>query len=237
MAVFRFCESDAIVYRNEFILEQSKNRRVLHCGFTDSLYAMERIQRSQWLHALLDKSACDLWGVDVNEEGIEAARSFGFSQVVFGDIQNFETILPDHVFDLILAPDVIEHLANPGCFLSGAINRLRLQGEGRILLTTPNAKRLAEIPLWLAGLEISHSEHLVSFSPNTLRSLVEHCGGKVSGCYLYPCHTGKVRFSIGADNMTESILRFIARSSIMRRICRIIPALASGFALIVEARG
>jgi hypothetical protein len=60
-----------------------------------------------WDFAYLKTIARSLVGIDINEELISVARDDGYP-VIYGDAENFVGS-----YDLIYAPDLIEHLGNP----------------------------------------------------------------------------------------------------------------------------
>jgi SAM-dependent methyltransferase len=84
------------------------------------------------LHALLKERSKVLVGIDIDEQGLGVLRDQGW------DVRcmNAEAISLPPIFDCVVAGELIEHLSNPGKFLSSATSCIR--PGGRFILTTPN---------------------------------------------------------------------------------------------------
>ncbi len=80
-------------------------------------------------------------GIDIEEITNENKKLFNISlpdfssEIVTGDIETYSF---NKEFDVIVAGDVIEHVQNQGLFLSNI--RKHLTKEGKLIITTPNAK-------------------------------------------------------------------------------------------------
>ena len=106
------------------------------------------------------------------------------------DLDDVSLDLPDTVFntvggsepDIIVCGEVLEHLSNPGWFLT----RLRRQYPGvPVLVTVPNAFSEAAIK-WLAkGKENVNIDHVAWYSPHTLRVLLQRAGYTTGDLYYY----------------------------------------------------
>jgi SAM-dependent methyltransferase len=77
-------------------------------------------------------------------------------------------------FDLIVMWDVLEHLPDPLAGLRKA--RELLAPEGRLVLETQNVEALAARALGRRWTHFKHDEHLVHFSPATLKRALEISG-------------------------------------------------------------
>ncbi len=77
-------------------------------------------------------------------------------------------------FDLIVMWDVLEHLPDPLCALRKA--RELLTPSGRLVLETQNVEAFAARMLGKRWTHFKHDEHLVHFSPATLRKALELSG-------------------------------------------------------------
>jgi hypothetical protein len=157
-----------VATREQTILDLCRNKKVLHLGCADhSKLIKQKLKDGRYLHKLLDSVCEQLVGLDVNSEALDVMRGFGFANVMTP--AEF-----DHSaeFDILLIPDVIEHLANVGDFLS----HLRMYKVKHIVITTPNCYRLMN-RLQFNG-ELVNTDHRYWFSPYTLaKSLFE--GGLV----------------------------------------------------------
>ena len=100
--------------------------------------------------------------------------------------------LPDESFDFILCHDLIEHINEPGRFLS-EICRI-LKPGGRIQIITPNGRQDLAFPRRAhgAGTPVTMLlNHIIFFAPATLRFALSHAGLSVRKLYCYD-----VRYSL-----------------------------------------
>jgi 2-polyprenyl-3-methyl-5-hydroxy-6-metoxy-1,4-benzoquinol methylase len=156
------------VDRIEALVAAAAGRRVVHVGFVDEL--MEAKQAGGvWLHGRLAGVASSLVGLDLDEAGVESARAQGYEAYAV-DGQSAEAVralgLPRA--DVVIAGELIEHLDAPGPFLR-AMHEL----ADELVLTTPNAYRVANFLVPLTGREAVHPHHTSWHSPQTLRRLLE----------------------------------------------------------------
>lgn len=152
------------VDRIAFILKQVTGKRVLEFGATGVL------------HQEIVKVASYYLGVDREASG---------SHVVGFDLDDVtKTALPqDAVFpEIIVCGEVLEHLSNPGWFLT----RLKQQYRSvPVIITVPNAFATAG-KQWLAkGYENVNRDHVAWYSPKTLSVLLERAGYTVGELFYY----------------------------------------------------
>ncbi len=146
------------------ILELADGRDVLDVGCIGG--SGERIEDSS--HFRLEKRARSCLGIDTQTSEIERWRAAGHEVVV----ANAETFQLGRRFDMIIAADLIEHLANPGLFLQAA--RKHLNPSGQLCIVTPNALSLNNALKSLAGVKVRvNPEHTCWFDRATLRQLLE----------------------------------------------------------------
>jgi hypothetical protein len=84
---------------------------------------------------------------------------------------------------VVLAADIIEHLANPGLFLKELHDFVNENTE--IIITTPNALSLKTLFFPLAKVEVVHPDHNFYYSPITLSNFLYKFGFEVKEIYLY----------------------------------------------------
>lgn len=178
------------VDRNAFLLERARGKKVLHLGCADEHVVNMKLSKGVHLHAQLKSVASELWGVDLSAEGISQLREAGYDNLIRGDVERLDEIdgLPHQHFDVIIAGEIIEHLLNPGLFLTSC-RRVCSAGTA-LILTTPNAL-VYSLPIFaLLGREAIHPDHTLMWSPTTMKSLVERCGFAVDEFLVYggtPC--------------------------------------------------
>lgn len=162
--------------KDQFILENARGKRVLDVGCVN--HNLEATRLPDWRHAQLKQVASALTGLDYEKDVVDQLNQEGWD-VVAADAQAFD--IRDRYpegFDLIIASEVIEHLVNPGGFLTCAARHLA--PGGRILITTPNAYGFGfflEVLVW--GEEHVNDDHTLTFSRKNMIWLMKRCGLKV----------------------------------------------------------
>lgn len=165
-----------LVQRSDVILEACKGRKVLHLGCTNYPYTQEAIDNDMLLHFEMEKVADELYGLDFDQAGIDILASHGSKNLLQGDLEKLEQLDLERTFDVIIAGEMIEHLNNPGLFLTG-IQRFMAPGS-KLILTTINA--YCAMRFFYYGLrgkrgrvELVHPDHVAYYSYFTLKLLVE----------------------------------------------------------------
>ena len=175
------------VIREEYLLEISKGKNVLHVGFLDSPFSEERIHSGDLLHLKLRDVANQLYGIDTDRVSLDRYRRLtGDHENSVGDIQNgMQDGMSGNAYDLVLAPEILEHLGNPAGALAN-LKRLCVTGGGaKLCVTVPNAYYTGSFLRAMDGDEIVHPEHYYYFSPATLRKLLRDTGFAVLEMALY----------------------------------------------------
>lgn len=131
---------------------------------------------SDWLHGWLDDVAASAVGIDVDAAAVTAAQRFGYD-VREADAQDFAL---GETFDVVAAPNVIEHVSNPGQLVACAREHLRPGGE--LLITTDRIT----IPWWTlqalrnGGCPGTCHEHVCAFTRDHLERLCDRQGMAVT---------------------------------------------------------
>ena len=154
--------------RGDLLTQWVAGRRVLHVGFADHVPLIaSRVADGSWLHARLSRSAAACHGIDINPLAVSTARSLGFDNVHELDI--FALDAPARLaawqIDLVLVPDVIEHVSDPAAFLRRLAQCLT---QAEFVVTVPNGLALRNALHTLAGVERINTDHRFWFSPFTL---------------------------------------------------------------------
>jgi cyclopropane fatty-acyl-phospholipid synthase-like methyltransferase len=185
------------VQRVDLIKQMCSGKRVLHLGCTNYPYTDDAIEGELLLHFDLEKVASEVWGIDADREGIEILERHGSKNIVQGDLEHLEDCDLDGTFDVIVAGEVIEHINNPGLFLTG-IKRF-MTGDTQLILTTVNAYCAMRFFYYGArgrrGLaEPVHPDHIAYYSYSTLKLLVERHGFEMTNFYFYDLGNEHRRF-------------------------------------------
>src|SRR5437016_4526418 len=157
------------------ILELAEGKDVLDCGcvgarLEDAPFEYDG-NTSASGNIQIAKVARSCLGVDIWGEEVEKRRQVGLNVVT----ANVETMRLGKTFDLIVAGDLIEHLANPGEFLSRAFAHLRDQGY--LCIVTPNAFSVNTVLKSLLGIGTQvNAEHTCWYDPTTLGQLLKRYG-------------------------------------------------------------
>lgn len=153
------------------------NKDVLDCGCVGAeIQSLSEYERSS--HAIHQKYAGYILGVDVWREEIEKRKSMGINV----QYANVETMELNRTFDAIIAGDLIEHLANPGLFLEKANKHLKM--GGLLYICTPNPCSLNNLSRATLGARINvHPEHCSWYDFNTLKHLLSRYGFNIKEMY------------------------------------------------------
>lgn len=127
--------------------------------------------------------ADSLWGLDSSQEGIQILDQIGFDHLIHGNAEEMDSDLRRHKFEIILAGEIIEHVANPGKFLNSITAVMSEKTE--LILTTPNAFSFKGFVHSLMRREKVHEDHNYYFSYRTLKHLFGKVGLKCQEIYYY----------------------------------------------------
>lgn len=164
-----------LVQRVEFIKKICAGKKVLHLGCTNYPYTKESLDNNILLHLELEKVAAQLYGFDFDQKGIDVLEAAGVKNLYRADLEKLEDAALDETFDVIIAGEIIEHLSNPGLFLSG-IQRF-MNEETKIVITTINAYSAFRFLIYgLRGKggasEPVHPDHVAYYSYKTLSLVI-----------------------------------------------------------------
>lgn len=220
--------------RNQTVLRLCTGKTVLHLGFVDEGLLKDRLQQRTWLHEQLSRVAARLVGIDISVQGVNHARELGYQDCYVGDVEKLSDVpFPRLNYDVILVPDIIEHLSNPGLFL----NELRpvTKSDTTVLFTTPNALSIKTLFFPLSGTEVVHPDHNFYYSPTTLTTLLRKHGFAIEEMTLYSgVWTPNLRNSRSLrDAVLKSIftpIDFVLRYSLVR----LFPYFSEGIGILAR---
>jgi len=154
-----------VVDRSAFILERVTGKRVLEFGATGPM------------HDAVVEVAASVFGVD--RENGDRVQGFDLDNTEYARLPmmrqpeqgtNLDEIVTP---EIILCGEVIEHLSNPGWFLT----RLKKQYPGvPVLISVPNAFTKVGSAHLAKGLENVNVDHVAWYSPRTLKTLLNRAG-------------------------------------------------------------
>lgn len=109
-------------------------------------------------------------GVDVDREALARATERLGIETIWADAED-DLPLPDESFDVVVAGELLEHLADPARTVASV--RRVLKPGGRFVGSVPNAFRLKARILFAAGRPPDGDPtHLQLFDPRSLRALL-----------------------------------------------------------------
>ena len=221
------------VERDEFLLQVSSSKKVLHLGCVDSGMLDDRLSAGNLLHSRLDVVSKELWGLDVDAQGVRRLQSEGFGHVYAGSVENPPLEIPRCYFDVIIAGEIIEHVRNAGSLLDSVAQLIA--PDGVVVITTPNALRFYNPLPAVFGLELTHPDHLSWYSPHTLRRTVELSTLRVESLYVY-CQTPQAKCN-GRMGRLQSSARHLANfaaPAVHGVLVRLFPYLSDGLVLVAR---
>ena len=167
-------------YKHDYLLHACTGKKVLHIGATDYPYHEERAKKGILLHQKLNKVA-NVTGLDISKDAIKTLKENGINNIFYGDIvkNKYDKHIISQKFDIIIFPDVIEHLSKPGCALENLKQFCR--NETRIIITAPNVWSITELKNHFRKNENVHPDHCFWTSTTTLKKLCEFSGYSVKG--------------------------------------------------------
>lgn len=162
------------IFQNKAALVASLVRpedRALDIGFWGQGVSAKN---ANWPHRLLLERAREVWGIDLEYDDAALPQDARFYRRA--SAESFD--LGGEKFDLIFAGDLIEHLPNPGLFLSAAA--AHLAPGGRLIVTTPSAFNLFNLLEKISKREPTvNPDHTCYFNEKTLRQLFAKCGWRI----------------------------------------------------------
>jgi 2-polyprenyl-3-methyl-5-hydroxy-6-metoxy-1,4-benzoquinol methylase len=154
---------------------QSQNLKVLEigAGYGETLFYLKQ-----------NKIAAEVVGVDLFEDKNNKQNYKPLDNFIFGNIEEIDLPQYENYFDLILLPDVLEHLFEPKMVL----NKIKeyLNANGKIIVSMPNFRHYsALIKIFIKG-DFRYEEsgifdytHLRFYCRKNIQELLETTGYKV----------------------------------------------------------
>lgn len=169
-------------YRDHYIIQHCKKKRVLHVGCTDYPFFKTSFAAGDLLHEKVNKVASKVIGIDIASDDIAQMVTHGYD-VREIDAQKMHQYKWDEKFDVILLADVLEHIPNPGLVISAA--KHLLSPQGKILVTVPNAFGIVRYIKSIFRYEQVHPDHIAYYSSGVLETLAANMELKVQQSNWY----------------------------------------------------
>jgi 2-polyprenyl-3-methyl-5-hydroxy-6-metoxy-1,4-benzoquinol methylase len=170
--------SEIVSDRFDYLAKIVKGKRVVHIGCTDYPFTIEKYEANALLHQEIMENASDVLGVDLDEDGINfLKRNNPDWKLISLDLTQKNNCELFKGYDLVLFPEVIEHLSNPGGILDSIVSNMDSGSE--LVITTPNAFSWRAFLRALFGKETLHKDHLAIYSFSTIRQLLGFHGLEV----------------------------------------------------------
>jgi len=161
------------MYREKVIKKLIDNKDVLDIGSTGQTDTY-----SLW--SFYDEcNPKTLTGIDIEELTNENKLRFNLAKInldkriIVGDMETYDF---NETFDVIIAGDIIEHVSNQGLFLNNIKKHLR--NNGKLIITTPNAK-------WLTVFLKTNPTHTLWHDKNTLNRILSSNGFMIDKFFYY----------------------------------------------------
>ena len=168
------------VDRVEYIRRQCAGKTVLDLGALDeTAYSLKR-GKGTWVHEEIAEVATCVVGIDSSAAIPDSGLRTGPRSTIYrGDVCDLQGFLAQHPVpvEVVVAGELIEHVANPLAFLRSIRNPGVLHGR-TLIVTTPNATALHNCLVALASRESAHPDHLCILSYKTLNTLLLRSGFK-----------------------------------------------------------
>lgn len=141
---------------------------ILHIGC--ARHNEKRRNRANLHDYIIDHTDAEVHGIDILESEIITMQKEGYN-VSVGDAEKLDI---NSTYDVIVAGEVIEHLANPGMFLDSV--QSVMTDESIVILTTPNPDGFYYWRKTLTG-DMNNETHTCWIDPYNLKQLVSITDG------------------------------------------------------------
>lgn len=160
----------------ETVIPLVAGKSVLDAGSIGHSYS-GRSGYKTWNFAVLAGHTARIKGFDLLPDDVAEARADGFDI----DVGDAESYLADEPYEVVFAGDLIEHLSNPGLFLTCCYKNL--VPDGQLVLSTPNTysfAKLARVAVRRTNEPPVNPEHTCYYTPRTLEQLVTRHGFRLA---------------------------------------------------------
>lgn len=199
------------------IISRYPHKRILDVGCA-GMPGETDILSGNWLHGFIVSQfpESEVIGIDINKEAVEILKERGYN-VELMDAENFNF---EKKFDVIVAAELIEHLNNPGTFMSSCARNLK--DGGVLIISTPypfNLDYFMSNHFKKGGFEPGRG-HTAWFCPKTLGELAKRYGFKMKEVHFVEYNYQPEKYtslrSFVYHKLLKSFIRFIGFSKLFR---------------------
>lgn len=165
------------VDRQDFILSACAGKSVLDLGCADYPMTERRYRDGELLFARLHGVAKRVVGVDNSPDGVGILRSLGFEDVILGDAASLKESGFGDDIDVIVAGELLEHIANLDGFFCGV--KELMSPRTSLIITVPNSYALKRFLRVMLGSELVNKDHVCSFSQANMEELCSRHGVRI----------------------------------------------------------
>lgn len=170
---FKFPKTN-IINKIPYFKQICNGKTVLHIGCTDHLELIDfRIIDGTHVHTEIMKESTKVHGVDLDIEAMDYLKSkYDIHNIINYDISSDEK--PSELYndyDIILIPEVLEHIENVKDFMLGIKKFMR--DDSLLILSTPNAHNVHNFFTAFGRYEQVNPDHVNYYSYMTLKGLLE----------------------------------------------------------------
>lgn len=158
--------------RTSFLTERASGKRVLDIGCV--AHDAERMASDDWLHRHIAHAASECLGVDVLPEGVDAMVEAGFNAVAVDLNAGPNALAGQPLFQVIVAGELIEHVANLNMLFEVAAKYLTVDGE--LIITTPNPYAPGRVRAGRRGAIWENADHIMYAFPSGIAEMAERHG-------------------------------------------------------------
>jgi len=201
--------------KHHFIEDISKDMYVIHYGCVDDDEKLIRhkFENGYYLHDIITRNSKKTIGIDLNKKEFSfLKKEFGIDNIVYGDVENPETFDLDNKIlkdaDVLLIPDLIEHLNNPGAMLDGI--KKYFNKNIKVIILTPNPFAWYNFVATLLNKEIYTDYHTMYFTTESMSILLKRHGFKINKILPLVIPKQRSKFVKVLDIAASKIATFIS---------------------------
>lgn len=173
-----------IYLKHELLMSLVKDKKVIHFGCVDDNKRIieYKIKRGFYLHKQVTEASKNTIGIDLNKGAFPFLKKLGIDNVYYGDVEDPSTFDIDKrklkQAEVLLIPDLIEHLNNPGNMLEGI--KKYFNPNIKVYILTPNPAAWYNSAATLLNREIYTDYHTIYFTTESMKILLDRYGFKIN---------------------------------------------------------